>query len=230
MRRVRSALVIFPLSVALLVGLGACSNNDPTAASSSTTASPTTSSSPAPPPPTTLLSGRPGKDHKVLIVKLDNTVNSDPHAGLLAADVVYLEEVEYGLTRYMAVYSSKYPKRIGPIRSARISDLEIVRQYGRIAFAFSGAQSRILDDIARAFLYPVSNDAGAAGYSRDPSRTPPWDLFGNPKGLLSNAPKAIKAKDVGFTFDEAAPPGGKHVRQVTVNWSGAQAKWRWSRV
>ena len=35
----------------------------------------------------------------VLIVKLDNTRNAQPHAGLKDADIVYLEEVEYGITR-----------------------------------------------------------------------------------------------------------------------------------
>ena len=164
----------------------------------------------------------------MLVAKLDNTQFSDPHAGLLAADVVYLEEVEYGLTRYLAVYSSKYPESIGPIRSARISDLELVRQYGRVAFAFSGAQSRILDDIDRAFLYPLSNDGGTSGYTRDPDRSAPWDLFGDPETLLEQAPKAVKAKDVGFTFDQTPPPGGKSAKQVTVTWAGAQAQYRWS--
>jgi len=223
-------VLVLPVVGALVLGLTACSDDQPAAAPSSTTSSATTSTPASPsPPPTTVLSGRKGKDHKVLIVKLDNTQYSDPHAGLLAADVVYLEEVEYGLTRYMAVYSSKYPQRIGPIRSARISDLEIVRQYGRIAFAFSGAQSRILDDIRRAFLFPLSNDAGASGYSRDPSRQAPWDLFADPKALLKGAPKAIVAKDVGFTFDQEVPRGGKPAKQVTVNWPGAQAQWRWSK-
>ncbi|HEX5018651.1 MAG TPA: DUF3048 domain-containing protein, partial [Actinomycetes bacterium] len=179
--------------------------------------------------PTTLFSGRRGKDHKVLAVKLDNTVNSHPHAGLLAADVVYLEEVEYGLTRFMAVYSSKYPRVIGPVRSARHSDLEVLRQYGKVAFAFSGAQSRILDDIARAPLYPLSNDAGADGYSRNPDRTAPWDLFADPQQLLNDAKKATKAHDVGFTFSAQTPDGGKRTRQFTVFWPSARAQFNWSR-
>lgn len=209
----------------------ACSQEEPAAAPSSTPTATSASPTPTPPPepPTTLFSGRKGKDHKVLAIKLDNTVNSDPHAGLLAADVVYLEEVEYGLTRYLAIFSSKYPKAIGPVRSARISDLELVRQYGKVAFAFSGAQQLLLDDIARAFVYPLSNDAGASGYYRVPERTAPWDLFANPKELLKGAPQANKAKDVGFTFDDETPAGGKSVKGVTVNWPGAEARFRWSK-
>lgn len=225
-RTVRSCLVAVPLAGALVFGLVACSSSEPAAAPASS--SPSASATEPPPPPTTLLSGRKGKDHRVLIAKVDNTVFSKPHAGLLAADVVYLEEVEYGLTRYMAVYSSRYPKKIEPIRSARISDIQIVRQYGKIAFAFSGANHRILDNLARAFMYPISNDAGDQGFARDPNRPAPWNLIGYPKKLLKNAPKSVKAKDVGFTFSDEAPDGGIPTKQVTVNWPGAKADWRWS--
>ena len=206
--------------------LAACSSAEPAAApaaSTSPSASPTETE-----PPTTLLSGRTGKDHTVLAVKLDNTVNSHPHSGLMAADVVYLEEVEYGLTRYMAIYSSKYPRTIGPVRSARLSDLEVLRQYGKVAFAFSGAQGPILDNIARAPLYPLSNDAGTSGYRRDPNRTAPWDLFADPQQVLRNAKKATKAKDVGSVFTEETPDGGRAAKQVSVVWPGAKAQFVWS--
>ncbi len=221
-----SRVAVTALLLVAAMALGACSDDaDPVAAP----ASPSPEASAAPtPPPTTLLSGRRGKDDQVLAVKLDNTVNSHPHAGLIAADVIYLEEVEYGLTRFMAVFSSRYPRVVGPVRSARLSDLEILQQYGRVAFAFSGAQGPILDDIARAPLYPLSNDAGAGGYSRNPDRTAPWDLFADPDQLLKGAKKATEAQDVGFVFDEETPAGGKRTREVTAFWPSAQAKFVWS--
>ena len=226
MTSVRGTLVGLALSLAVSTSvLAACSSGDDEVAPVSTT-TPTPTAEPE--PPTTLLSGRRGTDGQVLAVKLDNTVNSHPHAGLIAADVVYLEEVEYGLTRFMAIFSSKYPQVVGPVRSARLSDLDILQQYGKVAFAFSGAQGPILDDIGAAPLYPLSNDAGAAGYSRSPDRTAPWDLFLDPEVLLKGAPKATEAKDVGFTFDEAAPKGGKKTKEFTTFWPGAQAKFVWS--
>ena len=42
--------------------------------------------------------------------------------------------------------------RIGPVRSARISDIEIMAQYGRVAFAYSGAQHKLLPVISAANL------------------------------------------------------------------------------
>ena len=212
--------------VAAAMVLGACSDDADPVAAPAASGSPE-ATTPAP-PPTTLLSGRPGEDDQVLAVKLDNTAASHPHAGLMAADVIYLEEVEYGLTRFMAVFSSRYPRVIGPVRSARLSDLEILEQYGRVAFAFSGAQGPILDEIARAPLYPLSNDAGADGYSRNPDRTAPWDLFADPDQLLKGAKKADEAQDVGFVFDDETPPGGSKTREFTAFWPSAQAKFTWS--
>ncbi len=229
MTSARGALVGLALTMALSTSaLVACSSDEPVVAPS-VSPTPSASPTPEPEPPTTLLSGRRGKDGQVLAVKFDNTVNSHPHAGLMAADVVYIEEVEYGLSRIMGIFSSKYPKVLGPVRSARESDLEILEQYGKVAFAFSGGNPKILPEIAAAPLYPLSNDAGATGYSRNPDRTAPWDLFADPEQLLKSAPKATKAKDVGFTFDDETPARGKKSKGFTAVWPSAQARFQWSK-
>jgi hypothetical protein len=218
-RAVTSVLISGVVASGLL--LAACSA-DP--ATSAVAAAPSTSAPAPEPPPTTLLSGRRGHDHQVLAVKVDNTVNAHPQAGLMAADVVYMEEVEWGLTRLMGVYSSRYPRAIGPIRSARESDLQILQQYGKVAFAYSGSNPAIVSEIAQAPLYPLSNDQGANGYSRNPDRTAPWDLFGDPKQLLNGAKKAVKARDVGFTFSDDLPNGGRKAHQVIATWPSATAR------
>jgi hypothetical protein len=176
-----------------------------------------------------LLSGRTGvKDGPVLVVKLDNTRNSEPHEGLEDADVVYLEQVEGGLTRYAAVVSTRIPRSIGPIRSARISDIDLFAQYGKVAFAYSGAQHRLRPVIAAANLYNVSGDNGPAGYRRDSSRPAPYNFFGNGPELLRRAPSAARAKDVGFRFATAVPAGGAHVSSAVVRWPGAKAVFVWN--
>ena len=74
---------------------------------------------------TNVLSGREGSNGPVLVVKIDDTTQAHPQIGLEDADIVYIEQVEGGLTRLAAVFSSVIPQRIGPVRSARISDIEI---------------------------------------------------------------------------------------------------------
>ncbi|MFB9839019.1 DUF3048 domain-containing protein, partial [Actinoallomurus acaciae] len=78
-----------------------------------------------------------GADGPVLAVKIDNTRSAKPQLGLRSADIVYVEQVEGGLSRIMAIFSSKLPSSVGPVRSARISDLHLLPQFGRPAFAYS---------------------------------------------------------------------------------------------
>ena len=84
---------------------------------------------------TNFLTGLPGKNGPLPAVKIDDTKDAHPQIGITEADVVYVEQVESGLTRLLALYSSNFPAEIGPVRSARISDIDLLAQYGRVAFA-----------------------------------------------------------------------------------------------
>ena len=66
----------------------------------------------------------------VLAVKIDNIVNARPQTGLGRADIVYVLPVEGGLSRFCAVFSSHFPPVVGPVRSARDDDLQLLRQFG----------------------------------------------------------------------------------------------------
>ena len=121
-----------------------------------------------------VLSGREGTNGPVLVVKIDDTNAAHPQIGLEDADVVYIEQVEGGLTRLAAFFSSVIPMRIGPVRSARISDIEIMSQYGRVAFAYSGAQKKLLPVIAAANVANLGAQAQSPTiYTRDAARNAP---------------------------------------------------------
>jgi len=233
-------VVLASAGATAVLALAACSGggNAPTGTASlpSTPAANSPSTSPTPVPEArSLLSGRLGmKDHRVLVVKMDNTPEANPHSGITQADVVYLEEVEGGLSRYAVVYSTLFPKIVGPVRSARITDIELLRQYGKVAFAYSGAQPRMLPVLAQADLYDVSADQGSKGYFRDYSRPAPYNMFGVPKELFQRAPQAVHAHDVGFRFSTTVPAGGVVAHRVsarypstkvTVTWSPSQGRW-----
>jgi hypothetical protein len=164
----------------------------------------------------------------VIVVKFDNTLNAQPHTGLTAADIVYVEEVEYGLTRLAAVFSTTLPKVVGPVRSARISDIDLLKQYGKPAFAYSGAQPKMTVLLSRASLYDVSGDRGGLGYYRESGRRAPYNFMGKPKVLLTRAPKASEARDIGFQFSLDAPAGGRPATSVTATYPGSQAKFTWN--
>ena len=145
---------------------------------------------------TNVLSGREGENGPVLVVKIDDTRYARPQIGLEFADVVYIEQVEGGLTRLAAVFSSTIPPRIGPVRSARISDIEILAQYGKVGFAYSGAQQKLTAVINASNLFNMSAEKFGywEPYFRDNSRYAPVNLYINPNTLLEKA----HAKDIYF--------------------------------
>ena len=175
-------------------------------------------------------SGRPhGAGKPVLVVKFDDTTFAQPHAGLAAADIVYVEEVEYGLTRLAAVFSTELPRIVGPVRSARISDIDLLAQFGKPAFAYSGSQHKLRPLLAKASLYDVSGDMGPTGYFRDGARRAPYNFMGEPKALLARAPHASAAQDIGFAFSVPVPAGGRPVAQAVVPYPDSQARFVWNR-
>ncbi len=178
------------------------------------------------------LSGREGSDGEILVVKIDDTVSARPQIGIDRADVVYIEQVEGGLTRLAAVFSSEIPTLIGPIRSARISDIEILAQYGRVVFAYSGAQSKMLPVISAANL----NDYGAQRqsptiYTRDESRTSPTNMVLRADLLLekvrSDGREIAQSRTVGWTFGDL-PNGGTAITEAKINWPAAFYEVKWS--
>lgn len=63
-------------------------------------------------------------------VRIGNDPAARPQAGLSDADLVYEEVVEWWVTRYTAVYLSKAPQTVAPIRSARLINTQLTQQYG----------------------------------------------------------------------------------------------------
>ena len=102
--------------------------------------------------------------------------------------MVYVEQVEGGLSRLMAVYATRLPESVGPVRSARESDLELLRQFDEPLLAFSGAQSKLLPLIDEAPLTPVDPTSEADAFDRDPGRAAPHNLFLRPDRVLEDPP------------------------------------------
>jgi hypothetical protein len=69
---------------------------------------------------------------KPIAVMIENSPDSRPQSGLINADIVFEVVDEYGVTRYVAVFSSKEPDIMGPVRSARIYYAEIARSFDPI--------------------------------------------------------------------------------------------------
>ena len=179
-----------------------------------------------------VLSGREGSNGPVLAVKIDDTNAAHPQIGLEDADVVYIEQVEGGLTRLAAIFSSVIPERVGPIRSARISDIEMLAQYGRVAFAYSGAQKKLLPVIDAANLQNLGAQAQPPSiYTTDPNRVAPVAMVLRADLLMAKVIEKnyqiTTANNVGWSFGDA-PQGGKPTESAIMHWPAARYSAAWS--
>ncbi|NBV65525.1 MAG: pyridoxal 5'-phosphate synthase lyase subunit PdxS [Actinobacteria bacterium] len=179
------------------------------------------------------LSGRSGINGPTLVVKIDDTSSARPQIGLEDADVVYIEQVEGGLTRLAAIFSSVIPQNIGPVRSARISDIDILSQYGKVVFAYSGAQAALLSVIANSNLWDYGAQRQSPTiYTRDPNRSAPYDMVLRADLLLEKAKRDQReisnSKSVGWSFGDA-PAGGVAIDSVSLRWPASKYEATWSK-
>ncbi|MFI7007833.1 DUF3048 domain-containing protein [Streptomyces sp. NPDC050145] len=164
----------------------------------------------------------------VLAVKIDNVGAARPQTGIENADVVYAERVEGGLSRLMAVYGTRVPGVVGPVRSARETDLELLGQFSRPTLAFSGAQRALLPEIAAAPLRAVTPDSAGGAFSRGADRPAPHNLYLRP-GKLGHPVSGTNAGTLaGFTFASRAPEGGSPLSHRTVRFPAARFDFTWS--
>jgi hypothetical protein len=218
------------MSIGAALALAACTSGSPSSSPTPSGSSPSSAAVTAPRAPTrtgSLLSGRAAKDGQVIAVKIDNTADAHPQIGVEAADVVYVEEVEGGLTRLAAIYSSTYPAQVGPVRSGRITDISLLHQYGVVGLVYSGSQPRMIAPLQASTLKLVSFDTSAAGFHRVASRPAPYNVVGDLAALRERAGTTSVPRSVGYTFG-AAPAGGSAAEQLTVGWPAGRLSMQWS--
>lgn len=196
-----------------------------------TTAAPTTTAAPAPTYP---LTGLPVTDpvtleRPALVVKIDSHPRARPQSGLSAADVVY-EEIVEGITRLFAVFQSQGSDPVGPIRSARSSDIDLLDMLSTPLFSFSGANPGVLAQVRNADATDVS--AGRfyqeGGYFRDSSRRAPHNFYGQTSKLWTLAPAGQGAPTPIFTYRPAGQPApGTPSAGAKVTMFGTRVLWTW---
>lgn len=181
-----------------------------------------------------ILTNLPGKNGALLAVKIDDTSAAHPQVGLGSADVIYIEQVEGGLTRLAAIFTSKVPALIGPVRSARISDIEILAQYGRVGFAYSGAQSKMRPVLTAANLENMSAERNPPSiYQTDTTRFSPTNMMVDAAALLKKTievegKKIDTVKSVGWQFGDASKLA-KKVTSFEVKWPASRYSATWSK-
>lgn len=181
-----------------------------------------------PEPERNVLTGEVGKNGKVIAIKFDDTRAAHPQEGVESADVVFVAQVEAGLTRLMGIYSSNYPEQVGPVRSARISDIDILAQFGKVGFMYSGAQSKLRPVLANANLVNLSAERNPPSiYFNDPSRIAPYAMMVRVPLLLEKANEVDSVSTIGWNhgdISEFAEP----ISSAKITWPNASYEAIWN--
>jgi hypothetical protein len=221
-------------AAALVAGalvLTACSTSG---SSPSAGGGPVSTASPA--PPTCPLTGLPegqGEQAKraALAVKIDNIGPARPQAGINNADVVVEELVEGGLTRLMAIFQCQRASLVGPIRSARISDADLLALLHGSVLGYSGANPKDMPPIrAHSGAALVSYDNDPSNFHLDASRPAPHNVFSSTSILLKAGRQQkpnLQAPPALFSYGPIDPLA-KPVAHITLQWPDSAARWVWS--
>ncbi|MCU1453432.1 MAG: hypothetical protein JWN46_1578 [Acidimicrobiales bacterium] len=213
-----------------------------TTARPTTTVRPTTTTTRAPKPALVApLTGLPPSNPLALLrpalaVKIDNldapSESAVPQRGLNRADVVFEEIVEGDITRLVAVFHSQWQDTVGPVRSARTTDVHMLPQLQRPLIAWSGGNAGVSAAVRNSPLRDVGADAVPGGYFRDGSRRAPHNLYARPDVLWGAAPAGAGTPVPLFTYlAKGEVPKGLPAAGVDLVWGSGSAStpagWRW---
>jgi hypothetical protein len=178
-------------------------------------------------------------DRPALVVKIgNNDSKSLPQLGLEDADVVYEVHIENGVTRFLAVFHSEVPALVGPVRSARSSDIDLIGNLNRPSFAYWGSNEGVGAEVEQAidlgtFVALTTTGQGQYLFSRDAGRgEAPYNGFFDAAAAAALV-AAGSAPDPIFTFGgpsaSAVPIRGVRwmapSRDIDWVWDYVSARW-----
>ena len=197
------------------------------------TAAPTATPSPTPVLYRSPLSGQAlaTPPPRPLAVQIDNHPDARPQTGLTDADLVYETPTEAQLTRLTALFQTRAPEVVGPVRSARLVDLAILPMHDAV-LVYSGAAQGVTQALlgAGAELLHAEGNATPAGW-RDWSRSMPHNLYVSVPALRE------VATELGWERPTAASsllfgppaPGGEPALYVVIPYAQGQVEFRYDR-
>ncbi len=172
-----------------------------------------------------------------IAMKVDNyslgpaPAEARPQSGLDYADIIFEEQVEGAITRYAAVFQCHdAPGLVGPIRSARWTDIQMLTQLGHPILVHVGGIVPVLSLINSSAL--VNLDLGVNGSleTNPPGRYAPFDTYTSTQAVWALEKKLTTPPAPIFTYSSKRPRG-QAVSQVHLDWSGtSDIYWRWSAV
>jgi hypothetical protein len=247
---------LLPFLVCAITVMGACgggSSADPTVTTpdtaavsplpptvAPTTGAPTTelvTTTTEVPAPVFPLTGLPVTDGNTLailrpavVAKIGN-YDSHPQYGMNQADIVFEEIINDNVSRFAAVYQSQGADLVGPIRSGRIQDVDLLSSLNAPILAWSGGNGAVTNAINDSSLVNMSpNFCGSACFRVNFDKAP-YNLFFNINDAWFQAPGSPGSPPQQFQYrDATTPAAGTPSAGVLVNMDSYRTEWTWNAV
>ncbi len=171
-------------------------------------------------------------DRRPLLIKLANAPAdyTRPQAGLNDADIVFEHWTEGAVTRFTALFYDTVPVNVGPIRSARLVDVELPAMYDAM-LAYSGASVGVNRRLNESDFSDRLLRSNEGGFYRTGDETKPFEhtLYARPaelwfdieeKGL--NTPPRITTFNA---FTEEPPAGGTPAGTINIDYKTEKIEW-----
>lgn len=249
----RTLPVLLPVALAVALIAGACSGGDDdaettqettstaeatttvaptTVAPTTTTTVPATTTTTIPDVPRMPLTGEPiddpseVPDRPALVVKISNYPQSIlPQSGLNDADVVIEEVINDGATRFAAVYHSTESDPVGPIRSGRAQDINLLLALDRPLFAWSGGNPAVTRAVRESDLIDLDARYNS-GYYRRSGRADANTLYSSTDVLWAQTTDEAGRPSRLFPYlPVGEEPDGEPATEISVTLDGVRAEW-----
>lgn len=156
-----------------------------------------------------------------VIVQIDNAPGARQQSGLSQADIVYEAMAEGDVTRFSAVFACRDAEEVGPVRSARLVDIELVPEYTAL-LSNSGSSEGVTGELeARPDIPNIVHSNFPDAYWRVSDRIAPHNLMTSTMGIREAAVAAgydgeVRLKSLTFKDDAPAPA----IATIAIPYSG----------
>lgn len=221
------------LAISVVFALPACGGSDSASGETTTSVVTTTTEVDLPLAPLTGVGSADAAalSRPALVAKIDNHPAARPQSGLNQADIVFEENVEQ-LTRFAAVFHSTGSDPVGPLRSGRTQDIDLLGSFNKPLFVWSGGNARVTRAINNSDLVNLGPTPTRTKnvYFRESSRRAPHNLYTKTSSIWALAPAGSAAPQPQFVYrgeSDAMPTTARAVRGAKVSMDGVKVLWEW---
>ena len=158
-------------------------------------------------------------DYKPVAVMVENIAVARPQSGVIDADLVYEAHAEGGITRWLAVFLSRRPEVVGPVRSVRHYYMYLAQEWD--AYLVHYGQSFIAEELFnKVDVKRLNGFYDDKLFWRDKSRKAPHNVYINIEDCREKIDFSQECK--GFQFSSEAISGGEAYQKITIPYNSSE--------